>query len=34
MDRALEQELGLKVEAARGPIKVLIIDRIEKPSEN
>jgi len=34
MDRALQEELGLKVEAAKGPTKVLIIDHIEKPSEN
>ncbi len=34
MDRALQEELGLKVEAAKGPVKVLVIDHIEKPSEN
>jgi uncharacterized protein (TIGR03435 family) len=34
MDRALQQELGLKVESARGPVRVLVIDHIEKPSEN
>jgi uncharacterized protein (TIGR03435 family) len=34
MDRALVDELGLKVEAAKGPVKVLVIDQIEKPSEN
>jgi uncharacterized protein (TIGR03435 family) len=34
MDRALQQELGLKVEAARGQLRVLVIDHIEKPSEN
>jgi uncharacterized protein (TIGR03435 family) len=34
MDRALQEQLGLKVEAAKGPAKVLIIDHIEKPSEN
>ena len=34
MDRALQEELGLKVEAAKGPVKFLVIDRIEKPSEN
>ena len=34
MDRALQEELGLKVEAAKGPVKVLGIDHIEKPSEN
>jgi uncharacterized protein (TIGR03435 family) len=34
MDRALEEELGLKVQAAKGPVKMLIIDHIDKPSEN
>jgi uncharacterized protein (TIGR03435 family) len=34
MDRALPEELGLKVEAAKGPVKVLVIDHIHKPSEN
>lgn len=34
MDLALQQELGLKVEAAKGPVRVLVIDHIEKPSEN
>jgi uncharacterized protein (TIGR03435 family) len=34
LDGALQRELGLKVEPAKGPIKVLVIDHIEKPSEN
>jgi uncharacterized protein (TIGR03435 family) len=34
MDRGLQQELGLKVEAARGTVRMLVIDHIEKPSEN
>ena len=34
MDRALEEELGLKVETAKGPVKLLVIDHIDKPSEN
>ena len=34
MDRALQEELGLKVEAAKGPVKVLVIDHVEKPTEN
>ena len=34
LDRALQEELGLKVEQAKGPVKVLVIDHIEKPSEN
>jgi uncharacterized protein (TIGR03435 family) len=34
MDRALQDELGLKVEGAKGPTKVLVIDHVEKSSEN
>ncbi|HVY93499.1 MAG TPA: TIGR03435 family protein [Bryobacteraceae bacterium] len=31
---AVEQQLGLKLEAARGPVSVLVIDQIERPSAN
>ena len=31
---ALEDQLGLKLESAKGPVKVLIIDHVERPSEN
>jgi uncharacterized protein (TIGR03435 family) len=31
---ALEEELGLKLVSAKGPVPVLIIDHIEKPSPN
>jgi uncharacterized protein (TIGR03435 family) len=32
--QALRDQLGLKVEATKGSVQVLIIDRIERPSEN
>jgi uncharacterized protein (TIGR03435 family) len=32
--RAVEQELGLKLKPSRGPVPVLVVDRVEKPSEN
>jgi uncharacterized protein (TIGR03435 family) len=31
---ALEDQLGLKLERGRGSVDVLVIDRIEKPTEN
>jgi uncharacterized protein (TIGR03435 family) len=31
---ALEEKLGLKLESAKGPLKVLVIDSVTKPSEN
>jgi uncharacterized protein (TIGR03435 family) len=34
LSQALEQELGLKLEAMRVPTDVLVIDRAERPSEN
>jgi uncharacterized protein (TIGR03435 family) len=34
MFKAVEEQLGLKLEQAKGPLQKLVIDRAEKPSEN
>ena len=31
---ALEEQLGLRLEAKKGPVDVLVIDYVDQPSEN
>lgn len=31
---ALQEQLGLKLESARGPVRLLVIDHIDRPTEN
>ena len=31
---ALQEQLGLKLESQKGPVKILVIDHVEKPSDN
>jgi len=31
---ALSEQLGLELKPSKGPVDILVIDRVEKPSEN
>ena len=31
---ALQEQLGLRLEATKGPVDVLVIDHVDQPSEN
>jgi uncharacterized protein (TIGR03435 family) len=31
---AIQEQLGLRLESTRGPVDTLVIDRIDKPTEN
>lgn len=31
---AIQEQLGLKLEAAKGPVDILVIDSVERPSAN
>lgn len=31
---AIQEQLGLRLESAKGPVEVLVIDSVQKPSEN
>jgi uncharacterized protein (TIGR03435 family) len=31
---AIQEQLGLKLDSVRAPVEVLVIDRVDRPSEN
>ena len=31
---AVQEQLGLKLQALKGPVEILVIDHVEKPSDN
>jgi uncharacterized protein (TIGR03435 family) len=31
---AMQEQLGLKLESAKGPVEILVIDHVERPLEN
>jgi uncharacterized protein (TIGR03435 family) len=31
---AIQEQLGLKIESVKGPVEVLVIDHVERPSQN
>ena len=31
---AITEQLGLKLGSAKGPVEIIVIDRMERPSEN